>query len=208
MSSDAHLGGDDVSHPLATVPTECYEVLRHPRRLRVLEILGSHETRLSLSELTTELLERAATDDTDRGRREVRVSLVHNHLPRLADYDVLEWDGDGVALVDESPVHPADLTVLLDLCGDGDGAELLETLVDPVRMRLLSVLADGDRPQSVEQLAGRLATPDGGPFADPDRAAIALHHSHFPAMAAVGVLNYDPESGLVTRYDDAVSIVQ
>ncbi|OAQ52733.1 hypothetical protein HTG_10425 [Natrinema mahii] len=208
MSSDAHLG-DDVSHPLANVPTECYEILRHPRRLRLLEILGSHETRLSLSELTTALIERAATDGhVDRRRREVRISLVHNHLPRLADYDILEWDGDGVALVDESPVHPADLSVLLDLCGDGDGAELLETLVDPVRMRLLSVLADGDRPQSVEQLAGRLATPDGGPFADPDRAAIALHHSHLPAMAAVGVLNYDPDSGLVTRYDDAVSIVQ
>ncbi len=208
MSSDAHLGGDDVPHPLANVPTECYEILRHPRRLRLLEILGARGTRLSLSELTTALVERGATDDhTDRRRREVRISLVHNHLPRLADYDVLEWDEDGVALVDESPVHPADLSVLLEFCGDGDGAELLEALVDPVRMRLLSVLADGDRPQSVEQLAGRLATPDG-PFADPDRAAISLHHSHLPAMAAVDVLNYDPESGLVTRYDEAVSIVQ
>lgn len=208
MSSDVHLG-DDMPDPLSDVPTESYEILRHPRRLRILEVLGTRGARLSLPELTTELIDRTETHRSNgRARHDVRSSLVHNHLPRLADYEIVDWDDDGVALVDESPVHPADLSVLLELC-EADRAEgLLETIVDPVRMRLLAALEAGDRPLSLEQLAARLSAHDGGPFSDPDRAAVALHHSHLPALSDVGVVTYDHESKLVTRSDGVVSIVR
>ncbi|WP_226481306.1 DUF7344 domain-containing protein [Natrinema amylolyticum] len=206
MSSDAHLGGS-MPDPLATVPTECYEILRHPRRLRLLEVLGCRQTRLSLSELTTALIDET-TGSNGQTRHEVRISLVHNHLPRLEDYEIIDWTDDGVALVDEPPVHPADLSVLLDLCEDENARTLLETLVDPVRMRLLAVLEEADQPLSLEQLASRLSAHDGGPFADAERATIALHHSHLPAMAEIGVIGYDHDSRLVTRYDQVVSIVE
>ncbi|SER71561.1 DUF7344 domain-containing protein [Natrinema salaciae] len=208
MSSDAHLGGDSTTDPLANVPTECYEILRHPRRLRLLEVLGCQRTRLSLSDLTTELADGSTDVSNGQARHEIRISLVHNHLPRLEDYDIVDWNDDGVALVDEPPVHPADLSVLLDLCDDENAETLLQTLVDPVRMRLLSALETSDQPLSLEQLAARLSAHDGGPFADAERAQIALHHSHLPAMAEIGVVGYDPESKLVTRYDQVVSIVQ
>ena len=208
MSSDAHLGGDSTPDPLANVPAECYEILRHPRRLRLLEVLGTRGTRLDLSELTTALIDRTEADPSDgKERHEVRIGLVHNHLPRLADYGIVDWNDDGVALVDEPPVHPADLSALLELCEAENAEGLLEALVDPVRMRVLSVLEGGDRPLSLEQLAARLSAHDG-PFSDAERATIALHHSHLPAMADVGVITYDHESELVTRYDDVVSIVQ
>lgn len=209
MSSDAHLGGDNTTDPLANVPTECYEILRNPRRLRLLEVLGCHQTRLTLSELTTELVEKTTANVSNgQARHDVRISLVHNHLPRLADYDIVDWDDDGVRLVDEPPVHPADISVLLDLCESDRAEELLETLVDPVRMRLLSVLEASAGPISIDQLAARLVAYDGVPFADAERAKIALHHSHLPAMADIGVVSYDTESRLVTRNDHVVSIVQ
>ncbi|WP_254763245.1 helix-turn-helix domain-containing protein [Natrinema marinum] len=209
MSSDAHLGGDNTPDPLANVPVECYEILRDPRRLRLLQVLGTRRTRLTLAELTTALLERTATDaSTGQARHDVRIGLVHNHLPRLEEYDIVDWTDDGVALVDEPPVHPADISVLLDICETERAEQLLETLVDPVRMRLLSVLEGGGRPLSVDQLAAELTALDGGPLSNTDRAKIALHHSHLPAMADAGVLEYDPESGLVTQYDHAVSLVQ
>ncbi|AFO59102.1 helix-turn-helix transcriptional regulator [Natrinema sp. J7-2] len=204
MSSDAHLGGS-MPDPLETVPTECYEILRHPRRLRVLEVLGCRQTRLALSELTTALIE-DSTGSNGRTRHDVRTTLVHNHLPRLEDYGIVDWTDDGVALVDEPPVHPADLSVLLDLCESENAQTLLETLVDPVRMRLLSVLEAGDRPLSLEHLAERLSACESGPFADVERATVALHHSHLPAMADIGVISYEQESRLVTRYDQVVSI--
>jgi len=209
MSSDAHLGGDTLPDPLSDVPTECYEILRHPRRLQILEVLGTRGARLCLPELTTELIDRTEPSRSNgRARHDVRISLVHNHLPRLVDYEIVDWDDDGVALVDESPVHPADLSVLLELCETDRAEGLLETVVDPVQMRLLAALEDDGRPLSIEQLAARLSAHDGGPFPDPDRAAVALHHSHLPALSDVGVVDYDHESKLVTRSDDVISIVQ
>jgi len=145
---------------------------------------------------------------TGKARHEVRLSLVHNHLPRLEDAGIVDWTDAGVALVDEPPVRPTDLSILLETCEDENAEELLETLVDPVRMRILSVLEDGDRRLSLEQLATQLSADAGGPFCDADRAAVALHHSHLPAMADVGVISYDHDSKLITRYDDSVSIVQ
>ncbi|WP_049988942.1 DUF7344 domain-containing protein [Natrinema salifodinae] len=208
MSSDAHLGGDSTPDPLADVPTECYEILRHPRRLRILEVLGTRQTRLDLSELTTELLERTTGDSSNgQARQEIRITLAHNHLPRLDDYDIVDWTDEGIALVDEPPVHPADISVLLELCDSENAERLLETVVDPVRMRLLLLLENEDRPLSIDQLAAQLGSRDG-PLSDPNQAKIALHHSHLPALADVGVLSYDHDSGLVTRYDHAVSIVQ
>ncbi len=209
MTSDAHIGDDTTPGPFVNIPAECYEILRHPRRLRTLEILGSRQTRLSLSELTTALVERMDSDiPTGQARHDVRVSLVHNHLPRLEDAGIVDWTDAGIELVDEPPVRPTDLSIFLEVCEDENAAELLRILVDPVRMQILSVLEDGDRPLSLEQLATQLSACTGGPFCDGDRAAVALHHSHLPAMADIGVISYDHDTKLITRYDDSVSIVQ
>ncbi|MFA9415017.1 ArsR family transcriptional regulator [Natrinema sp. HArc-T2] len=209
MTSDAHIGDDTTPGPLVNVPSECYELFRHPRRLRVIEILGRQHTRLPLAELTTALIDRMDADHlTGQARHDVRTSLVHNHLPRLEDAAIVDWTDTGVALVDEPPVRPADLSIFLEVCEDENADELLQQLVDPVRMRILSVLEASDQPLSLEQLAARLSARAGGPFCDADRAAVALHHSHLPAMADVGVISYDHDSKLITRYDDSISIVQ
>jgi DNA-binding transcriptional ArsR family regulator len=202
MSSDAHFGGDDAADRLATVPTECYEALRHPRRLRILEVLGRRTARLSLAELTTALVEGDVPDG--RTREDVRIALVHDHLPRLVDHGIVDRTDDGVALADDPPVDPDDLSRLLDLCADEDAAALLETVVDPVRLRLLAALGGTDRPLSIDRLASRLG--EDGSFDDAERARLALHHSHLPALADVGVLDYDRESGLVARSGSAALV--
>lgn len=208
MSSEAYLGGDSERDPLENVPAECYDALRHPRRLRVLAVLGRRRTRVSLTELTTAIVDGEGRDVSDgKARHEVRVSLVHNHLPRLADYDLVAFDTDtGAELVDEPPVHPADLSALLSLCEHEDGREMLETLVDPVRMRVVSVLSEHEA-ISVDRLASKLAGRDGVPE-DPERTKLSLHHSHLPRLADAGLLAFDPEAGLVARRERAPSITQ
>ncbi|MXV63611.1 ArsR family transcriptional regulator [Natronorubrum sp. JWXQ-INN-674] len=210
MSSKAYFGGDRERDPLENVPTECYDVLRHPRRLRLLEVLGTHQTRLSLTELTTAIVENEQFDVSNgQARHQVRISLVHNHLPRLAEYDIVDWDTEtGAELVDEPPIHPADLSALLELCDGEDGSELLETLVHPVRMRVLSVLANHAQPLSIEQLASELAEYDIASLPDAERGKISLYHSHLPMMAELGVLEFDHESGLVSRRDQPMLIIQ
>ncbi|PCR90048.1 DUF7344 domain-containing protein [Natrinema ejinorense] len=205
MSSDARLGGDGTIGSLENVPAECYDILRHPVRLRLLEVLGCRQTRPSLSELATELAERP-TGTPASTRHEVRVSLVHNHLPRLEEFDIVDWDDDGIGLVDDPPVRPADLSVLLEFCERENATTLLETLVDPVRMRLLSVLDGRDPPLSVDALAAQLSGPDSEPFDRPERAKIALSHSHLPAIADIGVISYDHDSRLITQYETEIFV--
>ncbi|WP_137291407.1 DUF7344 domain-containing protein [Natronorubrum halophilum] len=210
MSSDVHFGGDGRRGPLENVPTECYDVLCHPQRVRLLDILGDHQTRLSLAALTTELIEKGQFDvPNGRARHEVRIDLVHNHLPRLAEYDIVEWDAEtGVELADEPPVHPNDLSTLLDLYESENGDRLLEALVHPVRMHVLSSLAEHDRPLSVEQLASTVAAQDVDSLSDPERVKLSLYHAHLPLLADIGVLEFDHESGLVTRHEKTMPTVQ
>lgn len=207
MSSHAHFGGDRDRDPLDAVPTECYDALRHPRRIRVLEVLGTHRTRLPLETLTTEIVDREDPDGpTGRARYEIRTDLAHDHLPRLADHGIVDWDAEtGAELVDDPPVHPADLSALLELCAADDCRRLLDALVHPVRMRIVSLFSDHDRALSVEQLASKLAECDVGPT-DPDRAAIALSHSHLPRLADADVLEFDPDAGLVARPERPIPI--
>lgn len=198
MSSDPHFGGDSSWESLKNVPATCYEVLRNPRRLRLLEVLGSHDRRLSLEELTSELVARNAPRASNgQARHDIRVSLVHNHLPRLAEYDIVDWDIDrGAELVDSFPVEPTELATLLESCEAEDSTAALETLVHPVRLPLCSILAESNRQRSIDRLAAELAA--CGVAADADRAAIELHHSHLPALDDAGLLEYDADAKLVT----------
>ncbi|GAB3023879.1 DUF7344 domain-containing protein [Natronobiforma cellulositropha] len=65
-----------------------------PRRRLVLSLLLERQRvtldLVTLSLATSELLETDA--DPERRPPRVAVSLVHNHLPRLADHDLLEYD--------------------------------------------------------------------------------------------------------------------
>ncbi|MWV40540.1 ArsR family transcriptional regulator [Natrialba sp. INN-245] len=197
MSSDVHHGGD--RSPPNSVPAERYEILGHPRRLHLLEILDER-SHLSLAELTTELIDREGIDGpVGKARHEVRIDLVHNHLPRLAEFGLVDWSiEDGVELVEEPPIRTGVAGALIEEYG----AESVDQLFDPVRIRLLQKLDSSDRPISLEQLASALAGHGTGSLGDTTESKIALHHNHLPALADLGILEYDRESELVTLFED------
>lgn len=62
--------------------------LADPRRRAVLSVLADRDTPLSRAELAREVLAR----DPDLDEEEVRVSLHHVHLPKLADAGVITYD--------------------------------------------------------------------------------------------------------------------
>ncbi|WP_306056207.1 DUF7344 domain-containing protein [Natronococcus wangiae] len=200
MSSDAQIGGDGTRGPLNEIPTEWYETLRHPRRIRLLEVLHAKESPVTLAELTGAVADRE-TDGGSDGRlyHEVRISLVHNHLPRLAECGMVEWDGETAALADDTPLPLSDLSGLLE-ARDAQG-RLLEVFVHPVRTQLYSIVRERPRPISVDRLASELAAREAGSLSTPEEAAIALHHVHLPAMDDVGALEFDREAGTVRRSD-------
>ena len=210
MSSDAHLGGSSERGPLDDVPADQYDIFRHPRRVRLLEILST-DSQLSLTELTTELIDREAPDvPTGQARHDIRITLIHNHLPRLEEYGLVEWGHEEVELVDEPLLCPAALSALLETETETDERQLLERVVEPVRLRLLEVVADDDGGRSLEELASTLATRETTLPSDPQQAKIALHHSHLPALDEVDVLDYDHEAKRVepTAETDSVALVR
>ncbi|RKD88102.1 DUF7344 domain-containing protein [Halopiger aswanensis] len=229
MSSDAHLGDTSERDPLYDVPPEQYEACSHPRRVYLLEILTSGTDgesgadRYSLFDLTTELIQREDLDvPNGQARHEVRLSLLHNHLPRLADCGLIEWDAEtGVELVTEPQLCPAALASLLEETADGDADadsdetdtpaddELLQRVVDPTRLRVARLVHESDGSLSLDRLATALAARDSIAPAETETAKIELHHAHLPALDAVDVLEYDPDAGLVdaTPKTDAVSLI-
>lgn len=200
MSSDVQIGGDGTRGSPSEIPTEWYETLRHPRRIRLLEALRSGESPFTLAELTGAVARQEADDEADgQLYHEVRISLVHNHLPRLAEYGILEWDDETVVLGEDTPLPLRDFSRLLERCESQD--RLLEVLVHPVRTQLYSILRKRERPVSVDRLASELAAREAGSLSTPEEARISLYHSHLPAMDDVGALEFDRESGTVRRSD-------
>lgn len=209
MCSDANQGDASRQDPLADVPVPYYDVLGHPRRIRVLAVLGSHRTPLSLQELTAAIVDREDTEPQERSRREVRLSLVHNHLPRLAEHGFVDWDRDhGAELLAELPVHPADLAGLLERRGDGDDGRLLEAIVHPVRLRIVAVVSAADRPLRVDALAAELVDRGVTAHEEPDRMRVALHHAHLPKLDDCSVLEFDADAGIVSRDDPLSRTIQ
>ncbi|ELZ06749.1 hypothetical protein C480_06942 [Natrialba aegyptia DSM 13077] len=184
---------------------------------------------LSLSELTTELLQREDTSVSDgQARHEVRLSLVHAHLPRLADHGLVELDREAaataasdtdtdidtdteptaltVSLIDEPPLSPAILSLLLETDADA-GATLLDRLVHPVRLRLLEFIGTQDGPVSVDELATVLATRlEVGPT-ERCEATIELHHNHLPALADIDAIAYDRRASQVSQSTEMESFL-
>lgn len=76
------------------------DLLRHPRRRAVVSILDETDSitrqqlvaRLAAADAETSDVESETEDDA----RAIDIELHHNHLPRLADAGVVEYDGDTV----------------------------------------------------------------------------------------------------------------
>ena len=87
-----------------------FEALAHPRRRYLVYSLLS-ETRWTLRELATKLVawERDISEEavTDFDRDEMFVSLHHAHVPKLVDFDVIEYDDgeEGVIVAAENAVQ-------------------------------------------------------------------------------------------------------
>ncbi|WP_049891470.1 DUF7344 domain-containing protein [Natronococcus amylolyticus] len=189
MSSDAQTSGDGAQGGLAAVSREWYDALRHPKRIHLLAALenGPH----TLEELVDTIVAREPVE-----RDEIRIELVHNHLPRLADHGIIEWDGETACRTVERSFPIADLSELLE-GGDRVDGRTLETLVHPVRTQLYAMLAELDRAVSVETLAAELVERDIDSLSEGTEARLALYHVHLPAMTDVGAVEFDPRSGMV-----------
>lgn len=87
-----------------------FDLLRHPRRRAVVSILDETDSitrrelvaRLAAADAETSDVEASdietkdVENETEGDARAIDIELQHNHLPRLADAGVVEYDGDTV----------------------------------------------------------------------------------------------------------------
>lgn len=208
MSADVSLDTTRIDSQF-TASRELCAVLANARRRAIIAIVRDRWRPISPTDLATELAAAEAeiplVDVSAEQHDAVYASLIHHHLPKLADHDMIEWDHDQdiITLTPDAPVPPDRLAVRLDARSARQLDRLFTVLANTRRRTVLSVLAQGPETVDVAELA-RLVTaaetgcqPTGVAESECDHVRVSLHHSHLPSMAAADLLEYDTDAGVV-----------
>lgn len=189
-----------------------FDAVSDRRRRCALTVLWDRERPMAPEDLATLVAARELDEPpeqvADGERRDVLVSLHHTHLPKLEGAGLVERDPNGrVAAIDRSLVdHPG----VVDVIETGDRRQerldlLFDVLSDPLRRRLLGVLAEQRReafPLSIEAVAEAVlerGSASPGDAAEKYRRVVAsLHHRHVPKLAEAGIVAYDRDEMAIT----------
>ncbi|MFB6256650.1 MAG: hypothetical protein ABEH58_08015 [Haloplanus sp.] len=168
-------------------------VVADPRQRRILSILGSQPT------TTDELVRRLASAEHDADSRSIRLDLRNRCLPSLEAVGWIDRLPDGIRL--DHPLSSVDIsTPPLGVPDDPAWPVVSALLARPSRRVILLVIADHDGRLSLADLAAELRSRDDVVQpADDRRLPVALHHVDLPKLAAIGVIEYDPDARTVTR---------
>lgn len=94
--------------------------------------------------------------------------------------------------------------------GDREGAAF-EALANSQRRHVLAYLGErsGDDPVHLDDLINQVIARelvDGSSTVDPDSVAATLHHVHLPKLDDLGLVEYDPETNVVSPVEDEATI--
>lgn len=202
--------------------TAAFDGLAAPRRRYLLSVLSDRREAVSLDTLATEVAVREHDSPivTDEQVRTAHIELVHNHVPRLLEAELLVEEPTAdetrrIALADR-PLFDADWVAFL-LENPTGGAEWNEQRVDrtlealrPARRRTIcSVLARHPDGLAVADLAATIAArTEETRLVDVDESARApvetrLVHDDLPALENAGLVAYDRSSGTASIETDA-----
>ena len=97
--------------------TSIFACLGHPYRRKTVTIVTEMDVPIAIHELAREIATRSDRVLSDDGESDpvesIRIELYHNHLPKLAEADLIEYDQD-VNLVSSSPAT-THLTALVQI---------------------------------------------------------------------------------------------
>lgn len=93
---DPTISGSDEAPPEESLAlSECYHLLQNARRRAVIRYLDGRTGTVDVGTLSDHLVRQEAEEPiTSQERHRVYVALYQTHLPKLADFDVVEYDKD------------------------------------------------------------------------------------------------------------------
>ncbi|WP_254862445.1 DUF7344 domain-containing protein [Halovivax gelatinilyticus] len=187
-------------------------VLSEPRRVATLAALASYNEPVSVEALARRVAgdERGKSDGevSDDEQRQVHVSLVHNHLPKLAAHALVEWDEAAGTVALARSVSATRLRRFVGGPPTVAAARMRRVLSLPRRRLVLAIVDEHGTPMTVDELTRLVASVETASSPGElsahavDRVGISLEHSHLPALSAAGVLVYDEAAKTVDRPDD------
>lgn len=184
----------------------------------------STSERLSVETLATEVatIEHDCPIVTDEQCERVHIELIHAHVPRLVDADLLsrhdDSDATTVALADHPVLESAWVRSLLDdptgetlPVDEGTFDRTLEALRSPRRRTVCAALARRRGTVSVADLAAAVVAregSDGTRLVDVTESACtdvatSLVHEQLPILSNAGLVEYDDGAGEVALATDA-----
>lgn len=185
-------GGNDV-----------FEALGHRRRREILRILD-RVSRASPAELATHLVAaetgQPLMDVSRPDAEDALVDLLHAHLPRLEDANLVTRTDDRV----ETTEHPAlqDPKIEAMIASDAsDWDDVVDCLADERRRVALSTLYRTGAPMDRTDLAVAVAESDQTDTESSisvEDVLVEMHHLHLPKLEAAGLVSYDAEAETVT----------
>ncbi|SEW22287.1 DUF7344 domain-containing protein [Natrinema salifodinae] len=171
---------------------------------------------MPVPELATEVAatERGCPIVPDNHCERIHVSLVHAHVPRLVDVGVLTQHTDGSETTVALAAHPMlstdwVRTLLSDPTGEAFPADettldrTLETLREPRRRTICAALASRREAVPIDDLAAAIVSREDGDEPARETVVTSLVHKHLPALADVGLVDYDAGADRVELATDA-----
>ena len=141
-----------------------------------------------------------SSDSVDRAY----VDLVHNHLPRLADQDLVTIDRENsfVTVDRDIPPYVSSLVSMITAYSNDERQRILDALTHPIRVSVVAILREEGPKLSLESLAELLAERVDAAVIDDEEAKIELHHWHLPALETIDLLTYDASSTEIVQLDE------
>jgi len=180
-------------------------VLADPRKRRLLSILYEESSPMTVRDLAVRLAAReenaTASEVTEDDVHRQLVDLIHRHLPKLDRGGWIERHPEGVVALGEPLFRGAKLPRYPVAGSDIQWEALAALLERPRRQRVVSVIADRDRPLSLDELAeemadrGSITQSEGEASLDP---AATLHHIDLPKLAEEEIIEYDSGEKTIT----------
>ncbi|WP_459194495.1 DUF7344 domain-containing protein [Halosimplex sp. J119] len=145
--------------------------------------------------IAAELAEGDADDDEIRA---LRTELHHVHLPALEDADLVSWNRDeATAAPTDHPLFDECFADLLHRDGD-TWDDVRSCVTDRERRAVIDALESHTNPVARATLARDVAASEAS--ADDVRdVEIQLHHVHLPKLDEAGLVDYDPDEGVVSH---------
>lgn len=197
------------------------EMLTDTRQRYLLYCLYLYRTPVRLSEVAYQLSVWEAGDpstDIATRRHRIYMALYHEHVPALADADIVTYDQqqdtleltspDIDLLADLEAALSAEFDDLLDAEADAYGDytprtlpdDLYRVLTSPLRRELLAYLLETPQnslSETARTLATRVESSERADCETQREIRTALHHTHLPLLADIGIVTYDRDDGTI-----------